>query len=165
MLFAILLVFVLQFLNSKGDYDLFMEDVDNPAYNEEYFTKPDFYLDNNNGIVLNFSIIKQLPEGTEGRFIIKRASMGEYVVDTGIDVTMGLCDGIEEPILIGPILKVLGFTVDNCPPGVGVYQFEGYKLPKENLPDDFPPNNYKVTLEIFYGEQIILIIEVLVKII
>ncbi|CAG5099454.1 Protein of unknown function [Cotesia congregata] len=158
-------IIIVEVLMVKGDFDdVFVEDVNNPFYNEEYVTEPDIFLDNDNKIVLNFSIIKQPPEGTQGHFIIQRASIGEYVVDTGIDVTMDLCNCFEELIMIGPIFRALRFTADNCPPDVGVYQCEGYEVQKDTLPDDIPPYNYKVTLEIFYDDEMIIILEGFAKV-
>lgn len=35
------------------------------AYSEEYFTEPDAYIDDTNAIVVNVSIIKQLPTAAQ----------------------------------------------------------------------------------------------------
>ncbi|KAH0539195.1 hypothetical protein KQX54_001870 [Cotesia glomerata] len=148
-----LLVSILQFLRAERSYDLIIEDVLVSTYNKEYFTEPDLYIDDSNALIVNISIIKQFPIGTEDRLKIMAASMGEYVIDIGIDVKMDFCDSLEEPIVMGPLFKALGFDADNCPPGVGVYGSVGYQIPMEQLPDGFMPNNYKVILDIFYEAQ------------
>ena len=92
---------------------------------------------------------------------------------------MKLCDMLDEPIILGPFFSVLGFTSDNCPPsavskimclsylnfsfynicyykfilrlGQGTYGQEGYHLPTEALPDDFPENKYLAIFEILFN--------------
>lgn len=46
------------------------------------------------------------------------STMGQYIVPTGLDLTMPLCDMLAEPIILAPALNVFGFTADNCPPVV-----------------------------------------------
>ncbi|KAG8042007.1 hypothetical protein G9C98_007315, partial [Cotesia typhae] len=145
-------------------YDLIIEDIVVSVYSPEYFTESDFYVDDSNVVNTNLTIIKQTPIGVEGRFSIKGAWMGEYVIDIGIDVTMDFCDSLEEPILISPFFTAIGFNANNCPPGVGVYGLEGYQIPMEQLPDDFMPNNYKVVLDIFYEDQSLLIFDIFSKV-
>lgn len=43
-------------------------------------------------------------------------SMGEYVVPSGLDAEMTLCEMINEPIVLGNVLKVFGFNENECPP-------------------------------------------------
>ncbi|XP_057337407.1 uncharacterized protein LOC130675633 [Microplitis mediator] len=139
---------IVQFLSIQGAMVIVLEDVVCPIFSEEYFTEPDTYLDEHNGLVLNFTIIKTFPEATQGHFALVGASMGEYIVNTGIDVQMDLCDMLEEPIILGRFLRVFGFSEDNCPPKIGVYGSEGYEIPTDTLPDDFPPNKYLAIFEI-----------------
>ncbi|KAG8042008.1 hypothetical protein G9C98_007316 [Cotesia typhae] len=160
MFFWILTVFASQFLSTQGAYDILIEDVVIVAYSKEYFTEPDAYVDDTNAIVVNVSLIKRPPTAAQGHFALVGASMGEYVIDTGIDVTLNLCDMFNEPIMIGPFFAALGFDPDNCPPDVGVYGTNGYRLRMDTLPDDFPPNQYRVTLEILYEEEELLHIQV-----
>lgn len=49
----------------QKSYDLIIEDVVVFAYNKEYFTEPDVYVDDSNGVTANITIIKQLPPSTE----------------------------------------------------------------------------------------------------
>ncbi|CAG5078438.1 Protein of unknown function, partial [Cotesia congregata] len=121
-------------------YDVVVEDVVVVTYSEEYMSEPDFYLDDSNGLFANWSIVKKFPEGTQVRFSIKAASMGEYVIDFGIDKIADLCYSFEEPILLG------------------VYGCEDYHTPVDQLPHIFVPNNYNDIVEIFYEEQKLLII-------
>ncbi|CAD6234274.1 GSCOCG00007709001-RA-CDS [Cotesia congregata] len=160
MLFWILTVFASQLLSAQGSYDLHIEDVVIAAYSEEYFTEPDAYIDDTNAIVVNVSIIKQLPTEAQGHFSLFGASMGEFVIDTGIDVTLDLCDILNEPIMMGPLFAALGFDPNSCPPDVGVYGTDGYRLQMDTLPDDFPPNKYRVILEILYQGQELLALQV-----
>lgn len=44
------------------------------------------------------------------------ATMAQYIVPTGLDVSMPLCDMLAEPVIMAPALKVFGFMPENCPP-------------------------------------------------
>lgn len=43
-------------------------------------------------------------------------SMGEYVLPSGLEIEMKFCEMIDEALVMGPILKMLGVESDNCPP-------------------------------------------------
>ncbi|KAH0546941.1 hypothetical protein KQX54_016291 [Cotesia glomerata] len=99
-------------------------------------------------------------ELSDGYLGIIRASMGEYVVDTGINGQLPLCEMFYEPIIFGPILQMFGFDENNCPPKPGVYGSENYTFPTSMFPDDFPPNKYKVAFEIINESKQLLVIHV-----
>ncbi|XP_043272049.1 uncharacterized protein [Venturia canescens] len=136
--------------------DISLEDVDS-----EYFD-----VDNTDGYVIdntistNLTVIKQLPDDTEAHFKISGLSMGKYTLPTGVDVRMPICEVQDEPIILGPFFSVLGFSEEHCPPEPGNYHKEGYTLPMENLPDDFPNNKYQALFEITAGDESILSAEV-----
>ncbi|CAD6234273.1 GSCOCG00007708001-RA-CDS [Cotesia congregata] len=165
MLFSVLIVLTFQLLSVQGAYDLIIEDVTTAEYSEEYLNEPDIYVDDNFKLVINLTIVKQFPSTTAGRLSLMGASMGEYVVDTGIDVTMNFCEFVEEPIVIGPLFQAIGFDPNHCPPDVGVYGTENYEPITEGMPDDFPPNMYRTVLDIYTEEQKILILHIFSKIV
>ena len=43
--------------------------------------------------------------------------MGRYIKQTGIDATVDLCDAME-PVVIGPLLSMMGFPNNSCPPAI-----------------------------------------------
>ncbi|XP_057329056.1 uncharacterized protein LOC130669921 isoform X2 [Microplitis mediator] len=133
--------------------NLVLEDADCPVYDEEYFREPETYVNDENAWVVNMTLIKPLLIETQGHFSLIGASMGEYVVNTGFDVRMSLCDFIAEPIIIGRVLQGLGFSEDHCPPGSGLYGTEGYIFPTDTLPDEFPPNKYLAAFGLSYEEK------------
>ncbi|KAH0539194.1 uncharacterized protein LOC123259226 [Cotesia glomerata] len=165
MLLSILIVLIFQLLSVQGTYDLIIEDVTVPEYNEEYLNEPDVYIDDNLKVVVNLTIIKQFPSTSVGRVWLMGASMGDYVVDTGIDVTMDFCELVEEPIVIGPLFQAIGFDPNHCPPDVGVYGTDSYEPLTEGMPDDFPPNVYRMAIDIHTQEQKILIFHIFSKIV
>ncbi|CAG5092644.1 Protein of unknown function, partial [Cotesia congregata] len=141
-----------------GAIEIILEDVLCPTFNKEYLTEPDVYLDANNQAFVNFSIIKQFPPDVQVRFHLLGASMGEFVIETGIDVEMGLCEIFGEPVIMGPLLKLYGFVAADCPPSPGVYGNQGYNTPMELMPDDFIPNKYLSIVEFSYEEEKLIIV-------
>ncbi|CAD6232568.1 GSCOCG00006954001-RA-CDS [Cotesia congregata] len=131
-----------------------------PVYDAEYMTEPDTYVDDNNGLFFNFSIIKTVPSTIEGYLAIIGASMGEYVVDIGINLIMPFCEMLDEPLFMSPLLQMFGFNKDNCPPKPGVYGSESYTVPTSMFPENFPPNQYKIAFEIMNEGKQILVIDV-----
>ncbi|KAH0553086.1 hypothetical protein KQX54_000084, partial [Cotesia glomerata] len=61
------------------------------------------------------AIIPQLI-GIQARFHLLGASMGEYVIQTGLDFEMGFCGMFDEPVILAPNLKLFGFVATDCPP-------------------------------------------------
>ncbi|CAD6221164.1 GSCOCG00005065001-RA-CDS [Cotesia congregata] len=107
-----------------------------------------------------FSIIKQFPPETQTHFQILGASMGEYVVQTGLEVQMKLCEILDEPIIMGPILHLLGFVETDCPPSPGVYGNQGCSIPMELMPDHFMPNKYLVIGEVLFEEEKLVVVHI-----
>ncbi|XP_044589750.1 uncharacterized protein LOC123268591 [Cotesia glomerata] len=160
MILSVLIILTAQFYSVQGEFGVIFRDSLCPFHDAEYVTEPDSYIDENNGLFFNFSIIKTFPLTTEGYLGIIRASMGEYVVDTGINGQLPLCEMFYEPIIFGPILQMFGFDENNCPPKPGVYGSENYTFPTSMFPDDFPPNKYKVAFEIINESKQLLVIHV-----
>ncbi|KAK0182471.1 hypothetical protein PV327_000611 [Microctonus hyperodae] len=129
------------------------EDVIFPIINEKYFGMVDVFLTEDNLIAGNFSIKQSLPESAICHLYMLGDSMGEYVVPSGLDAEMTLCEMINEPIVLGSVLKVFGFDKDECPPKSGFYGNEGYKIPTENFPDSFTPNKYLFILELYTPDE------------
>ncbi|XP_057330033.1 uncharacterized protein LOC130670621 [Microplitis mediator] len=144
-------------IEAQGGLDIVVEDANCPFYDKEYFTEPETFITDQNSLVVNITIIKSLPIEAQGHLALIGASMGEYVVSTGIDQEMDMCDILQEPIMTGPLFKVLGFSEDDCPPEVGVYGTEGYVIPTDTLPDGFPPNKYMVNTTLSYDEKPLLV--------
>ncbi|XP_057338881.1 uncharacterized protein LOC130676573 isoform X1 [Microplitis mediator] len=97
------------------------------------------------------------------RLVIMGASMGEYVVSTGIDQTMELCDLIEEPIMAGPNLKLLGFSEDHCPPLPGNYGTQDYVFTSTRFPDTIIPNQYLMNMTLSYEDKLLLLCQIFFK--
>ncbi|XP_074107533.1 uncharacterized protein LOC141532860 [Cotesia typhae] len=104
---GIFIAVITQFIGIKGAIEIIIEDVLCPIFNEEYVTEPHVYIDVNNRAFVNFSIIKQLPPDVQLEFHVLGVSMGEYLIQTGIDFEMSLCDMFNEPVILGP--KVLNY--------------------------------------------------------
>ncbi|CAD6232570.1 GSCOCG00006955001-RA-CDS [Cotesia congregata] len=160
MILSALIVLTAQFFSVQGDFVVLLKDIDCPLFNEEYFTEPDTYIDDNNAIFFNTTIVKEFLPLTQGYLGIIGASLGEYVVNTGIDVEMTLCDMMNEPVIMGPLLRVFGFSDDNCPPKPGVYGSEGYTLPTATFPDDFPRNQYKAVFKLTNEDEELIILNI-----
>ncbi|XP_044589749.1 uncharacterized protein LOC123268589 [Cotesia glomerata] len=158
MILSALIVLTAQFFSVQGNFVVLLKDIDCPLFNEEFFTEPDAYIDDNNAIFFNTTIVKELLPTTQGYLAIIGASLGEYVVNTGFDIQMPLCDMMNEPVILGPLLRVFGFSEDNCPPKMGVYGSEGYTLPTATFPDDFPRNQYQSLFELtIEGKKLIIV--------
>ncbi|XP_044589747.1 uncharacterized protein LOC123268587 [Cotesia glomerata] len=211
MIQGIFIAIIPQLIGIQGILEINIEDALCQTFSKEYFTEPDVYIDVNNQAFVNFSIIKQFPPDVQahfhllgasmGEYVIQTgldfemgfcgmfdepvilapnlklfgfvatdcppspgywgiigASLGEYVVNTGIDIQMPLCDMINEPVILGPLLRVFGFREDNCPPKMGVYGSEGYTLSTATFPDDFPRNQYKSLFELtIEGKKLIIV--------
>ncbi|KAG8035596.1 hypothetical protein G9C98_001024, partial [Cotesia typhae] len=71
-------------------------------------------------------------------FHVLGVSMGEYLIQTGIDFEMSLCDMFNEPVILGP---------------KGVYETESYTVPIELMPDEFKPNKYLGILELRHEDK------------
>ncbi|CAG5092641.1 Protein of unknown function [Cotesia congregata] len=56
-----------------------------------------------------------MSEMKEGFFALIGASMDKYVVETGIDRQVLLCEMLSDTILPGSLLRVFGFDENNCP--------------------------------------------------
>ncbi|XP_057340422.1 uncharacterized protein LOC130677600 [Microplitis mediator] len=163
MMLLITLVVITQSFGIQGAIDVVFEDSLCPFYDEEYFLEPDVFVDNHNSLVSNVTIIKLLPEETQSRLVIMGASMGEYVVSTGIDQTMELCDLIEEPIMAGPNLKLLGFSEDHCPPLPGNYGTEDYVFSPERYSEKIIPNQYMMNMTLSYEDKLLLLCQIFLK--
>ncbi|KAG8035597.1 hypothetical protein G9C98_001025, partial [Cotesia typhae] len=90
-------------------------------------------------------------------FQLLGASMGEYVIQTGLDLVIDLCEMINEPIILNYILRVSGFSADDCPPSPGIYGCQEFSVPTDILPDGFTPNKYLIVGEYLYGEEKLLV--------
>ncbi|XP_034941299.1 uncharacterized protein [Chelonus insularis] len=134
----------------QAELNIVLLDIDAPVQNPEYITDFEGYMsdDEDPQVICNFTIIKELPQGCKGHLILKGASMGEFVISTGIDYEMDFCEMFDEPIIMGRLLRMLGFKKENCPPIPGVYGSEGFQLDTDTLPDEFPSNNYLAIFEI-----------------
>ncbi|XP_057337658.1 uncharacterized protein LOC130675810 [Microplitis mediator] len=163
MMLLITLVVITQSFGIQGAVNVVFEDIDCPVYDKEYFLEPEVFVDNHNSLVSNFTIIKLLPEEAQARLAIIGASMGEYVVSTGIDQTMELCDLIEEPIMAGPALKLLGFSEDHCPPEPGNYGTEDYVFTPERLSETTIPNQYLMNMTLSYEDKLLLLCQIFLK--
>ncbi|XP_074098097.1 uncharacterized protein LOC141526854 isoform X2 [Cotesia typhae] len=153
MISSVLIVLLVQFFGIKGNLQIFVNDVIFPTYSEEYLLEPDVYLDADNKAVVNITIVNRFPPETQVHLIVLGASMGEYVIQTGFDIQMGLCETMEEPILVGSALRSFGFVTSDCPPSPGVYGTDGFVIPTDTLPDDFPANQYLFIFEILFEEE------------
>ncbi|XP_057330034.1 uncharacterized protein LOC130670622 isoform X1 [Microplitis mediator] len=160
MILPIAIVVITQSFGTQGTLHLVLEDAMCTAYDEEYFLEPETYVNDENAWVVNMTLIKPLSIETQGYFSLTGASMGEYVVNTGIEVQMSLCDFIEEPIIMGRVLQAFGLSVDDCPPKIGPYGTEGYIFPTDTLPDEFPPNKYMVEFGLSYEEKPLIVYQV-----
>ncbi|XP_057330805.1 uncharacterized protein LOC130671114 isoform X4 [Microplitis mediator] len=80
MMLLITLVVITQSFGIQGAIDVVFEDTDCPFYDKEYFLEPEAFVNDQNALFSNITIIKRLPIETEARFTILGASMGEYVV-------------------------------------------------------------------------------------
>ncbi|XP_057328556.1 uncharacterized protein LOC130669590 [Microplitis mediator] len=164
MIFPIAIVIITQWFGIQGSVPIVFEDVVFPVYSKEYFTEPEAYITDENALAVNFTIIKLLPIEAQYHSVLLAASMGEYVVNTGIKIQMDLCDIIEEPILSAGLFRELGFSEDHCPPEIGTYGTEGYILPTDGLPDNIPPNQYVMTTSILYEGKSLLIMQTFFKV-
>ncbi|XP_074107616.1 uncharacterized protein LOC141532912 [Cotesia typhae] len=104
MILSLLIILTAQLYSVQGEFGVILRDAVCPYYDSEYVTEPDIYVDDNNGIFFNFSSIQALPSTVEGRFRMIGASMGEYVVDTRLNVHLPLCEMLDEPVILGPLL-------------------------------------------------------------
>ncbi|KAH0552273.1 hypothetical protein KQX54_008131 [Cotesia glomerata] len=109
--------------------------------------------------------ISDLIELTNGRVSLMGASMGEYVVDIGIDLTMDFCELVEEPILIGPLFQAIEFDPNRCPPDAGIYGTDNYEPLIEAMPDNFPQNMYRAVIDIHSQEEQIMIFHIFSKVV
>ncbi|XP_057330972.1 uncharacterized protein LOC130671222 [Microplitis mediator] len=164
MMLLITLVVITQSFGIQGAVDIVLEDTECPFYDKEYFLEPEVFVNNQNQFASNITIIKQLPIETQGHLTILAASMGEYVVSTGIDQTVDLCDIMEDPIVSAPFLSAIGFSQDHCPPEIGHYGTEGYVLDPEALADRVPPNQYMLNITLSYEEKILLLCQSFIKV-
>ncbi|XP_057319618.1 uncharacterized protein LOC130664010 [Microplitis mediator] len=160
MILPIAIVIISQSFGIQGAMNIVYEDITCFSYSEEYFTEPDTFINDQNELVVNISIVKTIPQGSKGCFKLTGASMGEYIVDSGFNVQLDFCDALEEPIIMGRLFNAFGFSVDDCPPGIGVYGSEGYTIPTDTLPDEFPPNKYLVEIKVSYEEKPLLVLHV-----
>ncbi|KAK0164377.1 hypothetical protein PV328_003013 [Microctonus aethiopoides] len=143
-------------LKLRAELVIVYEDVIFPIINEKYFGMVDAYLTEDNRIAGNFSIIQSLPESAVCHIYMLGDSMGEYVVPSGLDAEMTLCEMINEPIVLGNLLKVFGFNKDECPPKAGFYGNEGYMVPTTNFPDSFTSNKYLFIIELYTSDEAII---------
>ncbi|CAG5073867.1 Protein of unknown function [Cotesia congregata] len=115
---------------------------------------------------------------SRGHVSLMGASMGEYVVDIGFDLTMDFCELVEERLLIGPLFQAIGFDPNRCPPDVmsyqllfvlisvdymGIYGIDNYEPLIEAMPDNFPRNMYRIVIDIHSQEEQIMIFHIFSK--
>ncbi|KAK0085979.1 hypothetical protein PV325_004095 [Microctonus aethiopoides] len=101
---------------SKAAVDVFFEDFEAVYVDEKYFSKPDCYFTDDKEMNLNLTILKRFSDNAQGSLNMLGLSMGEYVLPSGLDIEMKFCEMIDEALVMGPILKMLGIESDNCPP-------------------------------------------------
>ncbi|CAD6244324.1 GSCOCG00013345001-RA-CDS [Cotesia congregata] len=161
---SIFIAIILQLIGVQGAVEIIIEDVLFPTFSKEYLTEPDVYVDVNNQLFANFSIVKQFPPDAQVHFEILGASMGEYVIETGIEIQMSLCEMKDEPVILNPILGMFGLSVSDCPHPVGVYGNQNIEIPMELLPDEFIPNKYLVVGEFLNEEEKLLVLMIYITI-
>ncbi|CAD6230915.1 GSCOCG00006882001-RA-CDS [Cotesia congregata] len=135
-----------------------MEDAVCSVFSKEYLTEPDLYVTTDNHVYVNFSIIKTFPVGTQSHFQITGATLGEYVMDFGVDVITDFCEVIREPVIVGPVANKIGFFKTDCPPSPGVYGNENIEIPMDHLPDRLVPNKYRLTWELLHKTEKLFVI-------
>ncbi|XP_034943667.1 uncharacterized protein [Chelonus insularis] len=139
-----------QFQTTKADLSIVSYDVECPIADPEYFKDIEVYIENegrDNEFFINFTLIKILPADAMITLKMIGASMGEFVVSTGIDFTVKACSAVDEPIFGQHIYRQLGINEEECPSPPGVYGGSHVNLVSlDTLPDTFPPNDYKITL-------------------
>ncbi|CAD6232566.1 GSCOCG00006953001-RA-CDS [Cotesia congregata] len=155
---GIFIAIIPQLIGIQGTVEIIIEDAFCSSFSEEYITEPDVYVDVNNRVFVNFSIVKQFSPDAQFHFKILGASMGEYVIQTGLEIQMSLCEMKDEPVILAPVLQMFGFREDECPPSVGVYGNENIEIPMELLPDEFIPNKYLGIGELLYEEEKLVVI-------
>ncbi|XP_015110696.1 uncharacterized protein LOC107036942 [Diachasma alloeum] len=158
--FITLAVLAVHFSGIEAQLELYYEDIVIETIDPEYIKDPEAHIntdsDDEDSIFVNFTIIKPLPTTAQGHLELIGASMGEYVMPTGFVFDMDICDLIDEPVLIGPFLKSIGFTPEDCPPPTGVYTTTEYRPPMEELPPELRPNKYKVIFDMTDDDTIML---------
>ncbi|XP_063985513.1 uncharacterized protein LOC135166815 [Diachasmimorpha longicaudata] len=156
----ITLVLAVQFSGIEGQLEIYYEDIVMENINSEYIKDAEAHInadsENGDSLFVNFTIIKALPTTAQGHLELVAASMGEYVMPTGLVFDLDICDLIDEPVLIGPFLKSIGFTAEDCPPPMGVYTTTEYRPPIEELPPELRPNKYKVIFDMVDQDIVIL---------
>ncbi|CAG5090020.1 Protein of unknown function [Cotesia congregata] len=135
-------------LISKGTVEVTIRYAESTAYNEEYVTEPDIYTYDDDKIFLNYT----------GYYAVISATMGEYIIDSGISIQIPFCEILD--FGAGAFVSLLGFTDDNCPPKPGVYGNEAYLFPTEEFGDDFPSNQYKVVVEFINENEYIMALSI-----
>ncbi|KAH0561651.1 uncharacterized protein LOC123265603 [Cotesia glomerata] len=164
MILTLFIVLAAQFFGVKGALEIVIEDIVCPFFSKEYLTEPDVYVNADNQVFLNFSIVKSFPTETQSYFQLLGASMGEYVIHTGLELQMSLCEMLDEPIIVGPILQIVGFDKPNCPSPPGVYGNENIEIPMELMPDEVIPNKYLISWELTYKEEKLLVIMIYIHV-
>ncbi|CAD6230917.1 GSCOCG00006883001-RA-CDS [Cotesia congregata] len=164
MILSLLIVFTVQFFGVKGALEIIIEDIVYPVFNKEYLIEPDVYVNADNQVFINFTIVKSLPIETQSSFELLGASLGEYVIHTGIEQQMGLCEMIDEPVIVGPLLQMVGFRKFDCPPPPGIYKKENIEIPMELMPDEMTPNKYLISWELMYKEEKLLVVMIYINI-
>ncbi|KAH0546938.1 hypothetical protein KQX54_016274 [Cotesia glomerata] len=102
MIQGIFIAIIPQLIGIQGILEINIEDALCQTFSKEYFTEPDVYIDVNNQAFARFHLLG--------------ASMGEYVIQTGLDFEMGFCGMFDEPVILAPNLKLFGFVATDCPP-------------------------------------------------
>ncbi|CAD6208949.1 GSCOCG00010763001-RA-CDS [Cotesia congregata] len=154
MIINVLIILVAQLVSVQGGIQMTFKYAEVPSYNKEYVTEPDMYIYDGDKVFLNYSVIKQFPPTTEEHYVILGASMGEYVVETGFDLQLPLCEFLD--LGMGYFSDLLGFDQDNCPPKPGVYGNEAHVFAANDFTDNFPTNEYKSFLEFKNNSEVIM---------
>ncbi|XP_034941237.1 uncharacterized protein [Chelonus insularis] len=148
-----------QLLNTEAELSIVSYDVTCPKADPVYFRDIEVYIEDegkDNEFFINFTLIKKLPAEATHTLKMIGASMGEFVVATGIDFTITLCEAFTEPIFGERMYRQLGLNVDECPAVPGVYGGSHINLvDKDSLPDTFPPNDYKMIVSAQVEEHIL----------
>ncbi|XP_034933923.1 uncharacterized protein [Chelonus insularis] len=156
-MFILISTFLLcsQFLISKADLEVILLDFKFEYYDLDYFKDMDSDVWGNE-IFINVTITNFLPEEAELRLQVIGATMGEYIVPTGIDFLYSLCAGLKEPNIMTSAINYLEPPLDDCPPKPGSYVADATFDDFSTFPENFPPNNYFVNTTVFTPEKIFL---------
>ncbi|XP_015585260.1 uncharacterized protein LOC107262995 [Cephus cinctus] len=155
--------------SAQGEGYLYIDDCYITESNEEYFDLDKSTVtvnevnDTYNTMNLKMIIISELPEDVRVELSIWEEIMGEYTIPAGFDISLPICEMLDEPLIGASFLKAVGFTKDNCPPLPGEYGNPSYfPLIQNLLPPSLPHRKYMVSFALLLDDELLLKAEIFI---